>query len=121
MRGGRMVKRATLLAATAGLALLGIGAPGSAQLASSGPAIAGVSASTSVSAFYSNYKAPSIWFRNGAADPGTAQLVSILKRAPFDGLASGPQLAAQVEAALAQAASGKPEDATAAERVLSTA
>jgi len=114
------VKRATLLAAAAGLTLLGIGASGSAQIAGA-PSISSVPAATSVSAFYSNYKAPSIWFRNGVADPGTAQLIAILKRAPFDGLATGSQLAVQVETALAQAASGKSEDISAAERVLSTA
>jgi len=113
-----MVKRATLLAAAAGLTLLGLGGPAAAQLSGG---MAGVPAATSVSAFYSNYKAPSIWFRNGVADPATAQLVAILKRAPFDGLASGPQLAAQVEAAIAQAGSGRAEDVAAAERILSTA
>ena len=110
--------RPKLLAAAAGLALLASGA--AAQNVSS-PSVAGVSAATSVSAFYSNWSAPKIWFRNGPVDPAAAQLVSILKRAPFDGLASGPQLAAQVEAALAQAQSGRPEDVAAAERVLSTA
>lgn len=121
MRGGPRVKRAILLAAATGLTLLGIGASGSAQIASGSSSITSVPAATSVSAFYSNYQAPSIWFRNGVADPGTAQLVAILKRAPFDGMATGPQLAAQVETALAQAASGKPDDISAAERALSTA
>jgi murein L,D-transpeptidase YcbB/YkuD len=117
MHGGLVVNRSTLLAAAAGLTLLGAAA--SAQVGT--PALTSVPAATSVSAFYSNYKTPSIWFRNGVADPGTTQLIAILKRAPFDGLATGPQLAAQVEAALAQAASGRPEDVSAAEQVLSTA
>jgi len=115
-----MVKRPKLLAAAAGLALLASGAPLGAQVAG-GAALAGVSAATSVSAFYTNWTAPKIWFRNGAADPATSQLVSILKRAPFDGLASGPALATQVEQALAQAQSGKAEDVAAAERTISTA
>jgi len=115
-----MVKRLKLLTAAAGLALLVSGTSVGAQVAG-GPAIAGVPAATSVSAFYTNWTAPKIWFRNGAADPAASQLVSILKRAPFDGVASGPALAAQVEQALAQAQSGKAEDVAAAERVLSTA
>ena len=115
-----MVKRLKLLTAAAGLALLVSGTSVGAQVAG-GPAIAGVPAATSVSAFYTNWTAPKIWFRNGAADPAASQLVSILKRAPFDGLASGPALATQVEQALAQAQSGKAEDLAAAERVLSTA
>jgi len=115
-----MVKRLKLLTAAAGLALLVSGTSVGAQVAG-GPAIAGVPAATSVSAFYNNWTAPKIWFRNSAADPATSQLVSILKRAPFDGLASGPALAAQVEQALAQAQSGKAEDVAAAERTISTA
>ena len=115
-----MVKRLKLLTAAAGLALLVSGTSVGAQVAG-GPAIAGVPAATSVSAFYTNWTAPKIWFRNGAADPATSQLVSILKRAPFDGLASGPALATQVEQALAQAQSGKAEDVAAAERTISTA
>jgi murein L,D-transpeptidase YcbB/YkuD len=115
-----MVNRLKLLASAAGMALLAFPTSVSAQIAA-GPAIAGVPAASSVSAFYTNWTAPKIWFRSGTADPATAQLVAILKRAPFDGLASGPALAAQVEQALAQAQSGKPEDVTAAERILSTA
>ena len=75
----------------------------------------------SVSAFYSEHFTQPIWFRNGANAAAIAQLTAILQRAPFDGLTSGPQLAAQVQAAEAQAASGKPEDIAAAERVLSSA
>ena len=114
-----MVKRPKFLAATAGLTLLASGASAIAQ-GSGGAAVATVPA-TSVAAFYANWTAPKIWFRNGAVDPATSQLVAILRRATFDGLASGPQLAAQVESALAQAQSGKAEDQAAAERMLSTA
>ena len=78
-------------------------------------------AAASVSAFYSNWSARPIWFRNGVPDAAIPQLVNILKRAPFDGLATGPQLATQVEAAVAQAQSGQAADIAAAERVLSTA
>ena len=115
-----MVNCPKLLATAAGMALLAYPISVSAQIAA-GPAIAGVPAASSVSAFYTNWTSPKVWFRGGTADPATAQLVAILKRAPFDGLASGPALAAQVEQALAQAQSGKPEDVAAAERVLSTA
>ena len=63
----------------------------------------------------------SIWFRGGAESPAVAQLISILQRAPFDGVSQGPQLAAQVQAAQAQARSGNPTDINAAEQVLSSA
>ena len=62
-----------------------------------------------------------IWFRGAESAAAIAQLVSILQRAPFDGLAAGPQLAAQVQAAVAQASSGKPDDVAAAEQTLSAA
>jgi murein L,D-transpeptidase YcbB/YkuD len=94
---------------------LAVAAPASAQLTASTPA------ATGVSAFYNNWAATPIWFRNGAPNEAIPQLVNILRRAPFDGLATGPQLAAQVEAAAVQAQSGEPADIAAAERVLSTA
>ena len=103
-----MVKRPKFVAATAGLSLLASGAAAMAQ--GSGGAAAATVPATSVAAFYANWTAPKIWFRNGAVDPASNQLLAILKRATFDGLASGPQLAVQVEAALAQAQSGKAED-----------
>ena len=75
----------------------------------------------SVSSFYDQWNVPPIWFRNGVDPAIVAQLSGILQRAPFDGLASGPQLAAQVQAAATQAGSGKAADIAAAERVLSSA
>jgi len=74
-----------------------------------------------VTAFYNKWSSQPIWFRNGQADPAVAQLAAILKRAPFDGFAAGPQLAAQVEASAAQASSGQKDAIAAAERVLSSA
>jgi L,D-transpeptidase YcbB len=91
----------------------------------SAPAIAAqgsaVPAAAAVSAFYDTYKSQPIWFRGGVPSTAVPRLVSILQRAPFDGFAAGPQLAAQVQAAVAQTSSGKPESIAAAERVLSTA
>jgi len=97
-----------MLAASAGLALL--------AAVSSSPA----QAQTAVGTF-ANWTAPKIWFKSGTADPAVSQLVAILKRAPFDGLAAGPQLAAQVEAAVAQAQGGNPQAIANAEQVLSSA
>ena len=74
-----------------------------------------------VTNFYRTYNQSPIWFRGGVQSGAGAQLAAILDRAPFDGLASGPQLAAQVRAAMAQAASGRPEDIASADRTLSTA
>ena len=74
---------------------------------------------SSVAAVYDQWQMKPIWFRGSVPAPAAGQLLSILRRAPFDGLASGPALAAQVEAAIAQAASGNPAAVSAAERTLS--
>src|SRR4051794_24666234 len=99
-----------LISAVPASAQLGATVPASAQ-ASSLPVLA------SVATFYDTWRAQPIWFKNGVNPSVVAQLTAILRRAPFEGLASGPQLAAEVQAAAAQAASGKPEDAANAERV----
>ena len=83
--------------------------------------VAAVPAASSVATFYDTYHTQPIWFRGGVDNPGITELVGILQRAPFDGFREGPQLAVQVQAAAAQARSGKPEDAALAERVLSSA
>ena len=104
--------------------------PVSAQTASDAPspvpppAIAPTSIASSatheVQSFYQTWGKQRIWFRN-ADNAAVSQLVLILKRAPFEGFAEGPQLAAQVQAAAAQAASGNPSDISTADQVLSTA
>lgn len=75
---------------------------------------------SSVTSFYNQYRTQ-IWFKNGAASPATAQLATILRRAPIEGLSFGPQLADQVEAAVRQAATGAPANVASAEQVLSAA
>src|SRR5262245_24007761 len=82
--------------------------------------VSSLGAMGAVASFYDQYK-PSIWFKGGAVSPAAAQLVTILRRAPIEGFAVGPQLADQVEAAVRQAASGAPADVSSAERILSTA
>ena len=77
--------------------------------------------SAATSSFYNQWRVPPIWFQAGVPRNAAAQLVGILRRAPFDGLASGPALAAQVEAALARAASRKPSDVMAADQLMSAA
>lgn len=79
-----------------------------------------VPAASAVAAFYDRYNSP-VWYRGAPNTAAVAQLVSILQRAPFDGFAEGPQLAAEVQAAAAQAQSGKADDIASAERVMSTA
>lgn len=84
------------------------------------PQLPAVQANDDVSRFYTASKNAPIWFRAGQADAGL-ELVKILKRAPIDGFARGPQLAADVEAAMARAQTGDPAAVQAAERLMSGA
>lgn len=110
-------------AAAAGLAISPASAAANdlAQPGQQSPASASnLSVMSSVTAFYNQWRSQ-IWFKNGVATPAGSQLVSILRRAPIEGLAFGPQLADQVEAAMRQAGSGNPADVTNAEQLMSAA
>src|SRR5215213_996849 len=74
-----------------------------------------------IAAFYATYQPRPIWVRGAVDEAAVSQLRAILQRAPFDGFAEGPQLAAQVQAAVAQARTADPAAMTAAERTLSAA
>ena len=106
--------KSSLLIGLGAVALLASSA-GSAQ-----PAATSLAVSADVTAAYDTYHVKPIWFRGGVEDPAVAQLLAILNRAPFDGFAEGPQLAAQVQAAAA-AARTNPASAANAERILSVA
>lgn len=109
-------------AGASGLALaLVLSASAQAPAATTSGQSPAVSATAAAASFYNTWNTHPIWFRNGPDTAAIAQLTAILQRAPFDGFPEGPQLAAQVQAAVAQAASGKPDDVTAADRVLSSA
>ncbi len=70
--------------------------------------------------FYNASKNAPIWFRAGQTQAAT-ELVSILKRSPIEGFARGPELAAQVEAAIARAQSGDAAQLIEADKLLSRA
>src|SRR5947209_3549205 len=111
------------LAATSATALF-LAAPAVAQaIAPAVPATGSVAVPLvgPVAAFYATYGARPIWFRGGVDNTAIDQLITILRRAPFDGFAAGPQLAAEVQAAAAQAHSGNAADVAAAEQTLSAA
>jgi murein L,D-transpeptidase YcbB/YkuD len=104
-----------------GLALSCAAPLGSSAFAATDGQVSALPTSAAVASFYDTYHSQQIWFRGGANAAAIAQLTAILQRAPFDGFAEGPQLAAQVQAAAAQASSGNPQDVANAERVLSSA
>ncbi|MBA3667827.1 MAG: L,D-transpeptidase family protein [Sphingomonas sp.] len=73
---------------------------------------------TPVDRFYSARKNAVLWMSNREAQ---VALIQLLRDAPIDGFARGPQLAGQIEAAIAGAPSGGAAAATIAERAMSTA
>lgn len=117
-------KRARLGLVGASVAALVVASQVSAQTNSPASPVANpisLPAAGAVAAFYDQHLSQPTWFHNGVADPAVSQLISILQRAPFDGFAEGPQLATQVQAAVAQASATNPAGVTAAEQLLSTA
>lgn len=82
---------------------------------------ASLASSSAVLDFYTKHRPAPMWFRGATATPAALRLVAILKRAHLDGLASGPLLASQAEAAIARAASGKAADVMASEQMLAAA
>lgn len=75
-----------------------------------------------VASFYAYRRHAPFWLSTaGAANPAVAQFMIILKRAPLDGLATGPTLAAEAETAVAAAQSGDPVKVAQAEVLLSSA
>ncbi|WP_310467984.1 L,D-transpeptidase family protein [Sphingomonas sp.] len=78
-------------------------------------------AASAVTSFYASRRDAPLWTANGAPRPAATALVELLRRASVDGLASGPRLAAQAEAALRAAQTGDPAAVLDAEHTLSAA
>ena len=72
--------------------------------------------------YYERRQYPAIWFGAKGGDAAIAQLLTILRRAPIDGMTNGPAAAASVEAAVQRARSANdPMLVKAAELALSAA
>ena len=104
---------AALMLVPAGAHAAGVGAP-SAMAASQGAAGA-------IDAFYAARRNAPLWFEGGRESVAARELVEILRRAPIDGLASGPQLAGRIEQTIAAARSGDRQAIAAAEWMMSSA
>jgi len=113
-----------LLASAACAALMGLAVP---VCAATFPELPGAaiqlspSAAQAVDSFYASRGGAPLWLRSGADSTAARELIGILDRAPIDGLASGPALAAQAQALISRAQSGDPAAARAADRLLSAA
>lgn len=84
------------------------------------PQVSLLQANDDISRFYNASKNAPIWFRSGQAEAAPL-LATILKRSSIEGFARGPQLAAEVEAAIAKAQTGDAAALQAADRSLSMA
>ena len=110
------------MAGAACAALLGLSVPVSAATSPEVPGVAvSPSAAQAVDSFYASRGGAPLWLRSGAESGAARELVGILARAPVDGLASGPALAAQAQALMARAAAGDPVALRSADRLLSAA
>ena len=117
-----MQRKILKIAATAilGMTALPAGAAMQAATASAPVQVATASVRPDVVQFYQARKNPPVWFRAGQADAGP-MLINILRRSSIEGFARGPQLAGEVEAALAQAQTGNAAAVQQAERLMSSA
>lgn len=112
----------TILLASA----LSLGA-GSAAALAQGPALTASTTLASLSpadsagidAFYAVKGNRPLWLASDTSRAAVPDLLAVLKRAPVEGLAAGPQIAAEAEAALAGANAGDPAAALRADRLLS--
>ena len=84
------------------------------------PQLASLQATDDISRFYNASKNAPIWFRSGQAEAAPL-LANILRRSAIEGFARGPQLAVEVDAAIAKAQGGDAAALLAADRVLSSA
>jgi L,D-transpeptidase YcbB len=86
------------------------------------PAPAGFAVSdAAVASFYVRRHEAPLWLGKGPDSPEARQLISILQRAPLDGLVSGPALAAEAQSLIDRARSGDPAALATADRLLSSA
>jgi murein L,D-transpeptidase YcbB/YkuD len=78
-------------------------------------------ANQAVASFYAARRNAPMWLAQGADSSAARTFIQALQRAPLDGFANGPMLAAQAQALLGQAAAGDPSALASADRLLSTA
>lgn len=77
-------------------------------------------ADQSVNAFYASRAGAPLWLRAGADSAAARELIGALQRAPLDGMADGPAIAAQAQALLARAQVGDPAALQTADRLLTS-
>jgi murein L,D-transpeptidase YcbB/YkuD len=110
-----------MMAGVACAALMGLsvsaGAATSPELP--GAATYDIAADQAVSNFYAHRANAPLWLRGDGA--AAREFLGVLQRAPLDGMASGPVIAAQAQALLTRAAAGDTQAQASADRLLSSA
>src|SRR5690349_926532 len=110
-----------MMAGVACAALMGLsvsaGAATSPELP--GAATYDIAADQAVSNFYVHRANAPLWLRGDGA--AAREFLGVLQRAPLDGMASGPVIAAQAQALLTRAAAGDAQAQASADRLLSSA
>lgn len=90
-----------------------------------GPALATGSSelppAAAVAAFTEQRSGAPLWLRDGVNGPAVRALIAALRQGELDGFPAGPRLATAIEGAAERARSGKPADASEAERLMSAA
>ena len=99
----------------AGAACAALMIPAVPALAANSSATVSPSSDATVTAFYGARHGEPLWFAHGAESDAARELLAVLERAPLDGFASGPALAAQTRGMVDRG------DFASAERLLSTA
>jgi murein L,D-transpeptidase YcbB/YkuD len=112
-----------IVAGVACAALMGLSLPAQAATSPELPTATGYNfaADQAVNAFYASRAGSPLWLSGRSGSAAAQELIGVLQRAPLDGLASGPALAAQAQALLARAEGGDPAAAANADRLLSSA
>src|SRR5690348_2296529 len=105
-----------MLASAACAALMIVAAPAAAASSPDpiSPMAFGQPEDQALQAFYSARADAPLWLRGDGA--AAKALIEILRRAPLDGLSSGPILATQAQVLVSRAQAGEPGAASAADR-----
>ena len=118
------MKKITTLTGAAIGAMIAAASPATAAVpvqAQAGVSMPTLPSDASVQRFYASRRNAPLWFSAGRASPAAIELISILQRAPLDGLSGGPELATRATIAMQRAQTGNPADVLAADKVLSGA
>ena len=110
-----------MLAGAACAALIALSLPAA---AATGPELAApgydLTAEQAVNAFYAARSGTPLWLKGGG-DAAAREFLTVLQRAPLDGMAGGPEIAAQGQVLIARAEAGDGAARSGAEHLLSTA